>query len=80
MNIDLRPYTPALVAVLMGLIVAQLFGAKGPDVGRIGTLTFAVFVVFNTNTILQKDYDGDFVQASLDYFLDLTNLLGYSEE
>jgi hypothetical protein len=80
LNIDLRPYTPALVAVLMGLIVAQLFGAKGPDVGRIGTLTFAMFVVFNTNNILQTNYDGDFVRASLDYFVDIMNLLGYSEE
>lgn len=80
LNVDLRPYAPLLIAALMGLIVVQLFGAERKDVGRIGTLLFAMFVVFNTNTILQTDYDGDFVQASLDYFIDIMNLLNYSEE
>jgi FtsH-binding integral membrane protein len=80
LNIDLRPYTPALIAALVVLLAARLFGASRGDLSEAGTVLFAMFVVFNTNTILQKDYDGDFVQASLDYFLDLTNLLGYSEE
>ena len=80
LKIDLRPYTPLIVAALMGLIVSRLFGAERKDFGKVGTLIFAIFVVFNTNTILQKNYDGDFVQASLDYFIDIMNLLNYSEE
>lgn len=80
MKIDLRPYTPLMIAALMGLIISRLFGAKGKDFGRIGTLIFAIFVVFNTNNILQTNYDGDFVQASLDYFIDIMNLLNYSDE
>lgn len=79
LKIDLRPYTPILTAALMGLIVSQMFGATRKDVGRTGTLIFAMFVVFNTNNILQKNYEGDFVQASLDYFIDIMNLLNYSE-
>jgi FtsH-binding integral membrane protein len=80
LKIDLRPYTPILVAGLMGLIVSQMFGATRKDTGRIGTLMFAMFVVFNTNNILQKKYEGDFVQASLDYFIDIMNLLNYAED
>lgn len=35
---------------------------------------FSVFVVFDTNQILQRDYDGDFITASIDYFLDIINI------
>ena len=80
LKIDLRPYTPLLLATLMGLIIARLFGAQRKDFGRIGTLIFAMFVVFNTNNILQTNYNGDFIQASLDYFIDIMNLLNYSED
>ena len=32
------------------------------------------FIVYDTNKILQKDYYGDFVTASLDYYLDIINI------
>lgn len=35
---------------------------------------FSVFIVFDTNQILQRDYNGDFITASLDYFLDIINI------
>jgi FtsH-binding integral membrane protein len=37
-------------------------------------ILFSVFIVFDTNQILQRDYDGDFITASLDYFLDVINI------
>lgn len=37
-------------------------------------LIFALFIVYDTNDIMQRDYGGDFVTASLDYFLDIINL------
>ena len=40
----------------------------------IGLLLFSAFIVYDTNKILQKDYYGDFVTASLDYYLDIINI------
>lgn len=42
---------------------------------KILTLIFVLFVVYDTNMILQRNYGGNFVNASLDYFLDIINLL-----
>jgi FtsH-binding integral membrane protein len=38
-----------------------------------GLLLFSVFIVYDTNQILQKDYYGDFITASMDYYLDIIN-------
>ncbi len=35
---------------------------------------FSLFIVYDTYSILQKNYAGDFVSASLSYLLDLVNL------
>lgn len=80
LKIDLRPYTPILIAALVGLIVARLFSKERKNLGKIGTLLFAIFVVFDTNNILQTNYEGDFVQASLDYFVNIINLLNSAED
>lgn len=40
----------------------------------IGILLFSAFVLYDTNIILQRNYDGDFVTASMDYYLDILNL------
>ena len=40
----------------------------------IGLVLFSVYIVYDTNTILQKDYYGDFITASLDYYLDIINI------
>ena len=40
----------------------------------IGLMLFACFIIYDTNVILQRDYQGDFVTASLDYYLDIINL------
>jgi len=37
-------------------------------------LIFSVYIVFDTNIILQRNYDGDFISASLNYYLDLINI------
>jgi FtsH-binding integral membrane protein len=71
---------------LLALIVGELVFISSSQVNKIfsfiGILLFAVYVVYDTNTILQRDYSGDFITASLDYYLDIlnlfTNLLGYN--
>jgi FtsH-binding integral membrane protein len=35
---------------------------------------FSIFIVYDTNQILQKDYYGDFITASMDYYLDIINI------
>jgi FtsH-binding integral membrane protein len=40
----------------------------------VGIILFAVYVLYDTNIILQRNYSGDFITASLDYYLDILNL------
>ena len=42
---------------------------------KIISILLALFVVYDTNKILQRNYGGNFVNASLDYFLDIINLI-----
>ena len=37
-------------------------------------LLFSLFIVYDTNSILQRNYSGDFISASLNYYLDLINI------
>ena len=33
-----------------------------------------MFIVYDTQQILSKNYQGDFISASMDYYLDIINL------
>jgi FtsH-binding integral membrane protein len=35
---------------------------------------FSVYIVYDTNILLQKKYVGDFISASLNYYLDILNI------
>ena len=66
---------------LLLLIVFELvfvLGAKLPQAQKIlsfvGIIVFALYVLYDTNKILQRDYYGDFITASMDYYLDIINL------
>ena len=69
-----------LSALLMLIVVSIVFmfmgtysvAVKGLSV--VGLLLFSLFVVYDTNTILQRNYYGDFITASLDYYLDILNI------
>ena len=37
-------------------------------------MLFSVYIIYDTNSILQRDYGGDFITASLDYYLDIINI------
>jgi FtsH-binding integral membrane protein len=37
-------------------------------------LIFSLYIVYDTNNILQRNYNGDFITASLDYYLDIINI------
>jgi FtsH-binding integral membrane protein len=49
----------------------------GMDGKKFGAFLFGLFVVVDTNAIMQRNYGGDVVQATLDYFLDFLNLLTF---
>lgn len=85
MGIDIGFMGIYLFAALIGLVISQLLhyvinkGNQTSTVSRIITavtlVIFSIFVVFDTNTILLRDYPGnDFVMAALDYFLDFVNI------
>ena len=69
-----------LAALLMLIIVSIVFMFMGTYSGAVkglsvvGLLLFSLFVVYDTNTILQRNYYGDFITASLDYYLDIINI------
>ena len=40
----------------------------------VGTLVFSLYVLYDTHVILQRNYNGDFINASMGYYLDIINL------
>jgi len=66
---------------LLMLILARLVFVSGLEITNankylsyIGLLLFSAYVVYDTNIILQRNYYGDFITASMDYYLDILNL------
>jgi FtsH-binding integral membrane protein len=78
MGIDLRVFGFILTLLLLGLIALLVFsGIEKKRISRFGVLLFALFIVYDTNNILQKNYGGDFLNASTDYFTDIATLLRF---
>ena len=70
-----------LFLALLALIVGQLVFVLGAGLtwankifAAIGIVIFALYILYDTNNILQRDYTGDFITASMDYYLDIFNL------
>ena len=40
----------------------------------IGIIIFSGYVIYDTNVILQRNYYGDFITASLDYYIDIISI------
>ena len=81
-GINLGPKFGAfLFWTLLFLIIFRLIfvlGAHKSQIHKIlsfiGIMLFAVYVVYDTNIILQRKYNGGFIRASIDYYLDIINL------
>jgi len=70
-----------LLCSLLLLIVAMVvsiflrdYNAFSQSLTGIGLFLFSMYILYDTNRILQKDYYGDFVTASLEYYLDIINI------
>lgn len=64
---------------LLALILFRLFNyfsnaGYGALLNSVGIVLFSLYVLYHTHQILQKDYYGDFVNASMSYYLDVVNL------
>lgn len=74
-------YASFLFCALLLLIIIRivvLFMSKSSMVMKglavVGLILFSLYVIYDTNHILQRDYSGDFITASLDYYLDILNI------
>lgn len=83
-------FSAFLFWALLALIIAKLVNMIGPQLSTtrkalsyVGLGLFSLFIIYDTNQILSRDYQGDFITASMDYYLDMlnlfTNLLGTSD-
>ena len=63
-----------LTLVLLRLVFMSSTGGIHKILSFVGLLLFAMYVVYDTNTILQRNYNGGVISAALDYYLDILNL------
>ena len=70
-----------LVALLLFIISKIIFLFAGTystyskTFAIFGLGLFAIYILYDTHQILQRNYYGDFVTASLDYYLDFINIV-----
>jgi FtsH-binding integral membrane protein len=67
-----------LLLLILFQIVFIFSGASSSEIQKIivffGLILFSLYVIYDTNKILQRNYYGDFITASLDYYLDIINI------
>lgn len=66
-----------LLALIIFQVISRMAGkesAMKKGFAGIGLILFSIYVVYDTNIILQRDYYGDFITASVDYYLDIMNI------
>jgi FtsH-binding integral membrane protein len=65
----------ALLAFFL-LSLFNLFTGDVPQklIASFGILLFSLYILYDTNVILQRNYQGDFISASIDYYLDFINV------
>jgi FtsH-binding integral membrane protein len=68
-----------LFFALLALIIIRLINLFNNSFNKqilsiIGTILFSLYVLYDTHVILNRNYNGDFIHASMAYYLDITNL------
>ena len=63
-----------LTLILVRLVFMSSTGGIHKILSFVGLLLFAMYVVYDTNTIMQRNYNGGVISAALDYYLDILNL------
>ena len=62
-----------LIALIIARIVSIVTNTANKMFSVITVILFSAYVIYDTNVILQRNYYGDFITASLDYYLDIIN-------
>jgi len=69
-----------LIALFFLVIISivQIFIAESSLLKKIlvigSLMVFSLYIMYDTNNILQRNYNGDFITASLDYYLDIIHI------
>ena len=61
-----------IISIVQFFIVGSSFLKKIIVIGLL--MVFSLYIMYDTNSILQRNYNGDFITASLDYYLDIINI------
>ena len=67
----------ALLLLLIARIVSlfmNTYSLMSRTFAMIGLVLFSLYIIYDTNHILQREYYGDFITASMDYYLDILNV------
>ena len=67
----------ALLLLIIVTIVLQLmdkFSIAQKGIAIAGLIIFSIYIVYDTNIILQRDSNIDFITASINYYLDIINI------
>ena len=67
----------ALLLLIIAIFILSISGKYSmyrKAISGVVIFLFSCFIMYDTVQILDKDYYGDFISASLDYFLDILNL------
>lgn len=74
----------ALIIARLVFFVAAGSGTRMSDTRKafsaVGIIIFALYVLYTTNRILQKNYRDNYISAALSYYLDFINLFSSSYE
>ena len=68
----------ALLLLIISRIIfiyAGTYSTYSKTFAIIGVGLFAIYILYDTHQILKRNYYGDFVTASLDYYLDFINIV-----
>lgn len=75
-------FVALIIALISGIVM--LFTDPDQKTVRIRAILivvlFSLYVLYDTNQIIMRDYSGDYVTASIDYYLDTINLFVFIME
>ena len=79
-KLGFRTFLFLLLSLLLLIILRIVFSMSGATsttnkmLTFFGLFIFSIYIIYDTNKILQRNYYDDFITASLDYYLDILNI------
>lgn len=63
-----------LIIIIFVLSITGKYATYHKSIAAAIILLFSIFIIYDTISILDRNYAGDFITAALDYFLDFINM------